>query len=156
MIMPEHVTFPTVLALVRFQSPMSVHVLIKGLLSSECFPTFLTYKRPFTRVYPLVTFHVTYTKQTVKRDSLYCHRFTDSIISLYIYSLPFVRNLNWQSVHWYFRSPACRCSWSRSWDFCLNDLPHWLHKCARWFRCMAMWDWSMLVCEKAFRHTEHL
>jgi hypothetical protein len=73
-----------------------------------------------------------------------------------IYSSPFVRNLNWQSVHWYFRNPACRCSCSRSWDFCLNDFPHWLHKWALWFRCIAMWDWRMLVCENALRHTEHL
>lgn len=79
-IMPVHITFPAILALVRFQSPVPVHVFVEGLLSSESFSTFLTYKRPFTCVYSLVTFHVTYTKHTVEEDSFYYLRFIDSII----------------------------------------------------------------------------
>ena len=154
------ITFPAVLALIGFQTPVSVHVFIQRLLPSESFSTFLTHKRAFTCVYPLVTFHITYSHTTyIFEENLLHYYVTAERFNGFfknIYSSPFVRNLNWQSVHWYFRNPACRCSCSRSWDFCLNDFPHWLHKWARWFRCIAMWDWRMLVCENALRHTEHL
>jgi len=54
------ITFPAVLALIGFQTPVPVHVFIQRLLPSESFPTFLTHKWAFTCVYPLVTFHITY------------------------------------------------------------------------------------------------
>jgi hypothetical protein len=76
--MPVHITFPAILALVRLQSPVPVHVFIEGLLSSESFSTFLTHKRPFTCVYPLMTLHVTYKKHTVEEESFYYHRSIDS------------------------------------------------------------------------------
>lgn len=68
-----YVTLPAILALVGFKSPVPVHVFIERLLPSKSFSTFVTHERPFTCVYPFMTFHVTYscTKHKTKEISLW-------------------------------------------------------------------------------------